>query len=59
MLFVGDSSVDMQTAENAGMISAGVIWGNGTQRDFENIGADMIFASTSDLEAFVSTICAH
>lgn len=58
MLFVGDSSVDMQTAENAGMRSAGVLWGNGTKRDIEDIGADMTFASTSDLEAFVTMISA-
>jgi len=59
MLFVGDSSVDMKTAKNAGMRSAGVLWGNGTQNELEDCGADMIFANTSDLEAFVSTICAH
>jgi len=59
MLFVGDSSVDMKTAKNAGMRSAGVLWGNGTQNELEDCGADMIFANTSDLEAFVSTICTH
>jgi len=41
------------------MRSAGVLWGNGTQNELEDCGADMIFANTSDLEAFVSTICTH
>ena len=31
MLFIGDSSVDITTARNAGMIPIGVLWGNGTR----------------------------
>ena len=29
MLFIGDSSVDIKTAKNAGMVPIGVEWGNG------------------------------
>jgi len=56
ILFVGDSSVDILTATNAGMRSAGVLWGNGTPGELEDAGADMIFTKTKDLESFIDII---
>jgi len=56
VLFIGDSSVDMVTAKNAGMISAGVLWGNGSCAELEGSGADMVFDSTRDLFNFMEKI---
>ena len=56
VLFIGDSSVDMVTAKNAGMISAGVLWGNGTCAELEGSGADMVFESPRDLFLFMEKI---
>ena len=56
VLFIGDSSVDMVTAKNAGMLSAGVLWGNGTCAELEGSGADMVFESPRDLFLFMDKI---
>jgi len=56
VLFIGDSSVDMVTAKNAGMLSAGVLWGNGTCAELEDSGADMVFESPRDLFLFMDKI---
>lgn len=41
-LFVGDSSVDIRTAKNGGLISCGVLWGFRTRAELEKEGADFI-----------------
>ena len=56
VLFIGDSSVDMVTAKNAGMLSAGVLWGNGPCAELEDSGADMVFESPRDLFLFMDKI---
>lgn len=42
VLFVGDSSVDMQTAANAGVCSIGCTWGFRTESELRESGADHI-----------------
>jgi len=56
IIFIGDSIVDMITAKNAGMISAGVLWGNGTCAELEGSGADMVFDSTRNLFKFMEKV---
>ena len=53
VLFVGDSNIDIKTAKEAGMISAGVLWGNGTQSELDIAGADIIFEKVESLSIFI------
>ena len=53
ILFIGDSQIDICTAKNAGMLSAGVLWGNGSRAELQNAGADIILAKPSDLKTFL------
>jgi len=53
MLFIGDSSVDIKTARNAGIIPIGVLWGNGTRSQLKNAGADILFETTKDLKKYI------
>ena len=53
ILFVGDSNIDINTAKEAGMISAGVLWGNGTQSELDIAGADIIFEKVESLAIFI------
>lgn len=39
ILYVGDSGVDMQTAKNAGLVSAGVLWGFRKEDELKENGA--------------------
>ena len=39
ILYVGDSGVDMQTAANAGLVSAGVLWGFRKEDELRKYGA--------------------
>ncbi|MBA65403.1 MAG: hypothetical protein CMG55_06355 [Candidatus Marinimicrobia bacterium] len=41
-LFVGDSIVDIKTAQHANVSSVGVIWGNGDEEDFKKQKSDFI-----------------
>ena len=42
ILFIGDSSIDMQTGKQAGMICVGVTWGFRSREELESSGADYI-----------------
>jgi phosphoglycolate phosphatase len=53
ILFIGDSQVDICTAKNAGMCSVGVLWGNGTEAELQNAGADIIFSEPLALKTFL------
>ena len=53
ILFIGDSQIDIFTAKNAGMASAGVLWGNGSEAELQNAGADIIFSEPMDLKIFL------
>jgi phosphoglycolate phosphatase len=53
ILFIGDSQIDICTAKNAKMLSAGVLWGNGSRAEFQNAGADIIFSEPLNLKTFL------
>ena len=48
-LFIGDSIVDIKTAQNADISSVGVLWGNGTKEDFKKQKSDFILEKPQDL----------
>ena len=48
-LFVGDSIVDIKTAQNANISSVGVLWGNGDKEDFKKQKSDFILDSPQDI----------
>ena len=48
-LFVGDSIVDIKTAQNANISSVGVLWGNGTEEDFKKQKSDFILESPKEI----------
>ncbi len=49
MIYVGDSDVDMQTARNAGMSSAGALWGFRTKEELMANGAEFLLGHPMDL----------
>lgn len=48
-LFVGDTSVDMQTACAAGMHPAGVLWGFRDRKELEDAGAEFIVSNPKEI----------
>lgn len=54
-LFVGDSNVDIQTAQNGGLHSCGVLWGFRTRQELEAEGAEHIVEKPEELEQWVLT----
>ena len=48
-LYVGDSGVDMKTAFNSGVASAGVTWGFRSREELEAAGADYIVDAVADI----------
>ena len=57
MLFIGDSSVDIKTAKNAGMVPIGVEWGNGTLEELLDAGAQEVFKKPHDLKRYFLNFC--
>jgi len=53
-LFVGDTSVDIETGKSAGMTTVGVTWGFRERRELEESGADIIIDSPHQLIDHVS-----
>ena len=47
--YIGDSSTDMKTAKNAGLLAIGVTWGFRSREDLEAGGADIIINHPSEL----------
>jgi len=52
-VYVGDSEVDVQTAENAGLDLIAVGWGFRTREELLESGAKRIFSSPEEVEAFL------
>lgn len=50
-LYIGDSSVDMQTARNAGLTAAGVTWGFRSRESLLESGADFLIDHPAQLLA--------
>ena len=53
-LFVGDSIVDIKTAQNANINSVAVLWGNGKEEDFKKQKSDFILENPQDLIGLLS-----
>ncbi|RXQ91552.1 HAD family hydrolase [Ancylomarina salipaludis] len=49
LMFVGDSGVDMETAQNAGMFGVGVLWGFRDAEELKAKGAKAIISEASEL----------
>ena len=49
ILYVGDSDVDMVTADAAGLVSVGVTWGFRDEKDLVSSGAEHIINTPSEL----------
>ena len=52
-VFVGDTSIDMETGRNAGMRPVGVTWGFRTAQELVDAGADRIIDEPIDLIHFI------
>lgn len=52
-LYVGDSSVDMQTAKNSGIDACGVLWGFRTKDELEALKPAHIAANTKELRSII------
>ena len=52
ILYIGDSDTDMQTARNAGLLPAGVLWGFRTEKELRDNGAWQIVAESAELLKF-------
>jgi len=49
ILYVGDTAVDMETAQNAGVKKVGTLWGFRTQNELVQAGADYLIAQPQQL----------
>jgi len=54
ILYVGDTAVDMETAQNAGITKVGVLWGFRTKEELKQAQADYIIGEPPELIALVS-----
>ena len=54
ILYVGDTAVDMETAQNAGITKIGVLWGFRTKEELEQASADFLIEKPQELLTFVS-----
>lgn len=52
ILYVGDTDTDMQTAHNAGLLPAGVLWGFRTEKELRDNRAWQIAAKPAELLKF-------
>lgn len=52
-LLIGDRGADMVAAKTLGLVPLGVLWGFGTQKELEAGGAEHIFGTVGDLDAFL------
>jgi len=52
-VYVGDSSVDMQTAQNSGIFSCGVLWGFRERDELLESGAKALASDSAELEKII------
>ncbi len=52
-ILVGDTSVDMKTAENAGIFSIGCLWGFRTREELEQSGAGLIVSHPDEIFQYI------
>ena len=52
-LYVGDSDVDILTAQNAGVDCASVTWGFRTEESLRQAGATALFATAGELQRWI------
>ena len=52
-LYVGDSEVDIKTAQNAGLDCASVCWGFRTEEQLRQAGATHLFHTPTELASFI------
>lgn len=57
ILYVGDSSIDMQTGNGAGMLTMGVLWGFRERRELEENKAGMIVGQPQEIVTYVNNNC--
>lgn len=57
--FVGDSDVDMKTANAAGMLAIGASWGFRGEIELRRAGADLIIHRIGELPALIESTEAH
>ncbi len=55
ILYVGDSDVDMQTAQNAGLSGCGVLWGFRTEEELKKAGARYLAPDAGALYEIISS----
>ncbi len=55
ILFIGDSITDLETAENAGMPSIGVLWGYGNKEQMEKGGAVKMINHPLEIIEFIKS----
>jgi phosphoglycolate phosphatase len=53
IIFVGDSDVDMQTAQNSGMKPVGAAWGFRGSEELTAAGAKIVFEAPVDLNSLL------
>ena len=53
VLYVGDTAVDMETAQNAGITKVGVLWGFRTKEELEQAHADYIIEKPQELLSLI------
>ena len=55
VLYVGDSAVDVQTAQNAGAVSCGVLWGFRDEAELTDAGAQYIASHPQDIDTLIAS----
>ena len=53
-VYLGDTSIDMQTGKSAGLFTVGALWGFRDREELEENNADAIIASPSELLSYVT-----
>lgn len=54
-VFVGDTSIDINTAKNAGIFSIGCLWGFRTFNELKKAGADLIVSNPDEIIQYIQT----